>query len=215
MIDDLTLKGVTEPYRMFTSRAEYRLKLRADNADIRLTPEAEKLNLISKERKKYFNDKLDQINNLNKILKNQYVTPKYIENMGVKINQDGKKRSAFELLSYPNINFSIIKEIFNLESLDSYSNEVKEQIAVEAHYKGYLKKQDSEILSLKKDEKFKIPEDIDYKKMSSLSLEIREKLSKIRPKTISQASRIDGVTPASLSFLLAFIKNREKLKKFA
>ena len=215
MIDDLTLKGVTEPYRMFTSRAEYRLKLRADNADIRLTPEAEMLNLISKERKKYFNDKLDQINNLNKILKNQYVTPKNIENIGVKINQDGKKRSAFELLSYPNINFSAIKEIFNLESLDSYPNEVKEQIAVEAHYKGYLKKQDSEILSLKKDEKFKIPEDIDYKKMSSLSLEIREKLSKIRPKTISQASRIDGVTPASLSFLLAFIKNREKLKKFA
>ena len=173
------------------------------------------MNLISKERKKYFNDKLDQINNLNKVLKNQYVTPKYIENMGVKINQDGKKRSAFELLSYPNINFSAIEEIFNLESLDSYPNEVKEQIAVEAHYKGYLKKQDSEILSLKKDEKFKIPEDIDYKKMSSLSLEIREKLSKIRPKTISQASRIDGVTPASLSFLLAFIKNREKLKKFA
>ena len=102
-----------------------------------------------------------------------------------------------------------------MESLDSYPNEVKEQIAVEAHYKGYLKKQDSEILSLKKDEKFKIPEDIDYKKMSSLSLEIREKLSKIKPKTISQASRIEGVTPASLSFLLAFIKNREKLKKFA
>ena len=215
MIDDLTLKGVTEPYRMFTSRAEYRLKLRADNADIRLTPEAEMLNIISKERKKYFNNKLAQINELNKILKNQYVTPKNVENVGIKINQDGKKRSAFELLSYPNINFSIIKEIFNLESLDSYPNEVKEQIAVEAHYKGYLKKQDSEILSLKKDEKFKIPEDIDYKKMSSLSLEIREKLSKIRPKTISQASRIDGVTPASLSFLLAFIKNREKLKKFA
>jgi tRNA uridine 5-carboxymethylaminomethyl modification enzyme len=215
MIDDLTLKGVTEPYRMFTSRAEYRLKLRADNADIRLTPEAEMLNIISKERKKYFNNKLAQINELNKILKNQYVTPKNVENVGIKINQDGKKRSAFELLSYPNINFSAIKEIFNLESLDSYPNEVKEQIAVEAHYKGYLKKQDSEILSLKKDEKFKIPEDIDYKKMSSLSLEIREKLSKIRPKTISQASRIDGVTPASLSFLLAFIKNREKLKKFA
>ena len=215
MIDDLTLKGVTEPYRMFTSRAEYRLKLRADNADIRLTPEAEMLNIISKERKKYFNNKLAQINELNKILKNQYVTPKNVENVGIKINQDGKKRSAFELLSYPNINFSAIKEIFNLESLDSYPNEVKEQIAVEAHYKGYLKKQDSEILSLKKDEKFKIPEDIDYKKIPSLSSEIREKLSKIRPKTISQASRIDGVTPASLSFLLAFIKNREKLKKFA
>jgi len=215
MIDDLTLKGVTEPYRMFTSRAEYRLKLRADNADIRLTPEAEKLNLISLERKSHFNTKLTKLNELNNILKNQYVTPNHIEKIGYKINQDGKKRSAFDLLSYPDINFEIVKEIFNIESLDSYSSEVKEQISIEAHYKGYLKKQDSEILSLKKDEKIKIPEDIDYSEMSSLSMEIREKLSKIRPKTISQASRIDGVTPASLSFLLAFIKNREKSKKFA
>ena len=215
MIDDLTLKGVTEPYRMFTSRAEYRLKLRADNADLRLTPEAEKLNLISAERKSHFNAKLAKINDLNNILKNQYVTPNHIEKIGYKINQDGKKRSAFDLLSYPDINFEIIKEIFNLESLSSYSSEVKEQISIEAHYKGYLKKQDSEILSLKKDEKIKIPENIDYSEMSSLSMEIREKLSKIRPKTISQASRIDGVTPASLSFLLAFIKNREKSKKFA
>jgi len=215
MIDDLTLKGVTEPYRMFTSRAEYRLKLRADNADIRLTPEAEKLNLISVERKNHFNTKLTKLNELNNILKNQYVTPNHIEKMGYKINQDGKKRSAFDLLSYPDINFEIVKELFNLESLDSYSSEVKEQISIEAHYKGYLKKQDSEILSLKKDEKIKIPEDIDYSEMSSLSMEIREKLSKIKPKTISQASRIDGVTPASLSFLLAFIKNREKSKKFA
>ena len=92
---------------------------------------------------------------------------------------------------------------------------IRDRISIEAHYKGYLKKQDSEILSLKKDEKIKIPDDIDYSEMSSLSMEIREKLSKIRPKTISQASRIDGVTPASLSFLLAFIKNREKSKKFA
>ena len=215
MIDDLTLKGVTEPYRMFTSRAEYRLKLRADNADIRLTPEAEKLNLISVERKKHFEAKSKKITELNNILKNQYVTPNHIEKLGYKINQDGKKRSAFDLLSYPDINFEIVKEIFNIESIDSYSSEVKEQISIEAHYKGYLKKQDSEILSLKKDEKTKIPEDIDYSEMSSISMEIREKLSKIKPKTISQASRIDGVTPASLSFLLAFIKNREKSKKFA
>ena len=215
MIDDLTLKGVTEPYRMFTSRAEYRLKLRADNADIRLTPEAEKLNLISVERKKHFEAKSTKITELNNILKNQYVTPNHIEKLGYKINQDGKKRSAFDLLSYPDINFEIVKEIFNIESIDSYSSEVKEQISIEAHYKGYLKKQDSEILSLKKDEKTKIPEDIDYSEMSSISMEIREKLSKIKPKTISQASRIDGVTPASLSFLLAFIKNREKSKKFA
>tara|TARA_B100000401_G_scaffold437969_1_gene384948 strand:+ start:1250 stop:3127 length:1878 start_codon:yes stop_codon:yes gene_type:complete len=215
MIDDLTLKGVTEPYRMFTSRAEYRLKLRADNADLRLTLEAEKLNLISQARKNHFNNKLKKLNDLNNILKNQYVTPHHIEKIGIKINQDGKKRSAFDLLSYPDINFDTIKKIFNIDSLDTYSTEIKEQISIEAHYKGYLKKQDSEILSLKKDEKIKIPENIDYFEMASLSMEIREKLSKIRPKTISQASRIDGVTPASLSFLLAFIKNREKSKKFA
>ena len=215
MIDDLTLKGVTEPYRMFTSRAEYRLKLRADNADLRLTLEAEKLNLISQARKNHFNNKLKKLNDLNNILKNQYVTPHHIEKIGIKINQDGKKRSAFDLLSYPDINFDTIKKIFNIDSLDTYSAEIKEQISIEAHYKGYLKKQDSEILSLKKDEKIKIPENIDYFEMASLSMEIREKLSKIRPKTISQASRIDGVTPASLSFLLAFIKNREKSKKFA
>ncbi len=215
MIDDLTLKGVTEPYRMFTSRAEYRLKLRADNADLRLTLEAEKLNLISQARKNHFNNKLKKLNDLNNILKNQYVTPHHIEKIGIKINQDGKKRSAFDLLSYPDINFDTIKKIFNIDSLDTYSSEIKEQISIEAHYKGYLKKQDSEILSLKKDEKIKIPENIDYFEMASLSMEIREKLSKIRPKTISQASRIDGVTPASLSFLLAFIKNREKSKKFA
>ena len=215
MIDDLTLKGVTEPYRMFTSRAEYRLKLRADNADLRLTLEAEKLNLISQTRKNHFNNKLKKLNDLNNILKNQYVTPHHIEKIGIKINQDGKKRSAFDLLSYPDINFNTIKKIFNIYSLDTYSTEIKEQILIDAHYKGYLKKQDSEILSLKKDEKIKIPENIDYFEMASLSMEIREKLSKIRPKTISQASRIDGVTPASLSFLLAFIKNREKSKKFA
>tara|TARA_B100000427_G_scaffold327961_1_gene339955 strand:- start:1307 stop:1909 length:603 start_codon:yes stop_codon:yes gene_type:complete len=200
---------------MFTSRAEYRLKLRADNADLRLTLEAEKLNLISQTRKNHFNNKLKKLNDLNNILKNQYVTPHHIEKIGIKINQDGKKRSAFDLLSYPDINFNTIKKIFNIDSLDTYSTEIKEQISIEAHYKGYLKKQDSEILSLKKDEKIKIPENIDYFEMASLSMEIREKLSKIRPKTISQASRIDGVTPASLSFLLAFIKNREKSKKFA
>ena len=215
MIDDLTLKGVTEPYRMFTSRAEYRLKLRADNADMRLTPEAAQLNLISQERNSHFQKKRQKISELNNMLKNQYVTPSQLENSGVKISKDGKKRSALDLLSYPDLDFNKIAEIFNLSSLDTYPKEVKEQIAIEAHYSGYLKKQDSEILSLRNDEKTKIPEEIDYNKMPSLSSEIKEELSRIRPKTISQASRIDGITPASLSFLLAFIKNREKHKKFA
>ena len=215
MIDDLTLKGVTEPYRMFTSRAEYRLKLRSDNADVRLTPIADKINLLSEKRKIIFTKKNHLIGELYNILKNQYVSPSLVDTFDVKINKDGKKRSAFELLSYPNVDFEKIANIFDLALLNSYPSEVKEQIAIEAHYKGYLKKQESEIIALKKDEKIKIPQDIDYFKMPSLSAEIKEKLTKIRPKTLSQAARIDGITPASLSFILAFIKNRAKLKKFA
>ena len=215
MIDDLTLKGVTEPYRMFTSRAEYRLTLRADNADIRLTPVAQKLGLISNNRENIFNLKVNAINELDKIVKNQYVTPKYLEKIGIKINQDGKKRSAFDLLSYEGFNIKKIAEIFNLPEINDFEDEVKEQIEIESHYKGYIKKQKSEILSLKNDEKIKIPDELDYSHIVSLSNEIREKLIKLRPKTIYQASRIDGITPSSINLILTFIKNRAKSKKSA
>ena len=215
MIDDLTLKGVTEPYRMFTSRAEYRLTLRADNADIRLTPVAQKLGLISNNRENLFNLKVSAINELDKIVKNQYVTPKYLEKIGIKINQDGKKRSAFDLLSYEGFNIKKIAEIFDLSEINDFADEVKEQIEIESHYKGYIKKQKSEILSLKNDEKIKIPDELDYSHIVSLSNEIQEKLSKLRPKTISQASRIDGITPSSINLILTFIKNRAKSKKSA
>ncbi|MDA7688306.1 tRNA uridine-5-carboxymethylaminomethyl(34) synthesis enzyme MnmG, partial [Pelagibacteraceae bacterium] len=215
MIDDLTLKGVTEPYRMFTSRAEYRLTLRADNADIRLTPAAQKLGLISKNRENLFNLKVSAINELDKIVKNQYVTPKYLEKIGIKINQDGKKRSAFDLLSYEGFNIKKIAEIFDILEINDFEDEVKEQIEIESHYKGYIKKQKSEILSLKNDEKIKIPDELDYSHIVSLSNEIREKLTKLRPKTISQASRIDGITPSSINLILTFIKNRAKSKKSA
>jgi tRNA uridine 5-carboxymethylaminomethyl modification enzyme len=215
MIDDLTLKGVTEPYRMFTSRAEYRLTLRADNADIRLTPVAQNLGLISNNRENLFNLKVNAINELDKIVKNQYVTPKYLEKIGIKINQDGKKRSAFDLLSYEGFDIKKIAEIFNLSEINDFEDEVKEQIEIESHYKGYIKKQKSEILSLKNDERIKIPDEIDYSHIVSLSNEIREKLSKLRPKTISQALRIDGITPSSINLILTFIKNRAKSKKSA
>tara|TARA_Y100000287_G_scaffold185475_1_gene188830 strand:+ start:948 stop:2825 length:1878 start_codon:yes stop_codon:yes gene_type:complete len=215
MIDDLTLKGVTEPYRMFTSRAEYRLTLRADNADLRLTPIALKLGLVSRQRETEFNLKANAIDELNKIVKNQYVTPKYLEKIGIKINQDGKKRSAFELLSYENFDIKRIAEIFNLPQICDFEDEVKEQIEIESHYKGYIKKQKSEILSLKNDEKIKIPDELDYNQIISLSNEIREKLNKLKPKTLSQASRIDGITPSSINLILTYIKNRAKSKKSA
>ena len=214
MIDDLTLKGVTEPYRMFTSRAEYRLLLRADNADLRLTEIGHNLGLVGSFRYQKYSDKKVDLDNLNKIVKNQYVTPNSLSKIGVQINQDGKKRSAFDLLAYPSIDIDKIEEIFDL-NLKQYSKEILDQIATEAHYKGYLKKQKSEIISLTKEEKIEIPNNLNYGLIPSLSIEIVEKLTKIKPKNLSQASRIDGVTPAALSTILSYLKTKAKSQKLA
>ena len=214
MIDDLTLKGVTEPYRMFTSRAEYRLLLRADNADLRLTEVGFNLGLVEAGRYEKYSAKKIELEKVNKIVKNQYVTPNALSKIGVQINQDGKKRSAFDLLAYPNIDIDKIDEIFDL-NLKQYSNEILDQITTEAHYKGYLKKQESEIISLTKEEKVEIPPNLKYELIPSLSTEIIEKLTKIKPKNLSQASRIDGVTPAALSVILSYIKTKAKSQKLA
>ena len=214
MIDDLTLKGVTEPYRMFTSRAEYRLLLRADNADLRLTEIGYNLGLVEADRYQKYSAKKIELEKVNKIVKNQYVTPYALSKIGVQINQDGKKRSAFDLLAYPNIDIDKIDEIFDL-NLKQYSNEILDQITTEAHYKGYLKKQESEIISLTKEEKVEIPPNLKYELIPSLSTEIIEKLTKIKPKNLSQASRIDGVTPAALSVILSYIKTKAKSQKLA
>ncbi len=214
MIDDLTLKGVTEPYRMFTSRAEYRLLLRADNADLRLTEIGHNLGLVDSDRYQKYSAKIVELEEVNKIVKNQYVTPNALSKIGVQINQDGKKRSAFDLLAYPNIDIDKIDEIFNL-NLGKYSREILNQITTEAHYKGYLKKQESEIISLTKEEKVEIPTNLNYELIPSLSTEIVEKLTKIKPKNLSQASRIDGVTPAALSVILSYIKTKAKSQKLA
>ena len=214
MIDDLTLKGVTEPYRMFTSRAEYRLLLRADNADLRLTEVGYNLGLVEAGRYEKYSAKKIELEKVNKIVKNQYVTPNALSKIGVQINQDGKKRSAFDLLAYPNIDIDKIDEIFDL-NLKQYSNEILDQITTEAHYKGYLKKQESEIISLTKEEKVEIPPNLKYELIPSLSTEIIEKLTKIKPKNLSQASRIDGVTPAALSVILSYIKTKAKSQKLA
>ena len=215
MVDDLTLKGVSEPYRMFTSRAEYRLTLRSDNADLRLTPIAKELGLSSSLRLEKFEEKTTLLLNAKNTLKNIEFTPNFIEKFNIKINKDGKKRTALDLLSYPEVNFSKIIPIWNEIKNLELSKEIIEQIEIEAHYKGYLKKQDSDIISLKRDENVKIPVNFDFKQLSSLSNELKEKLIIAKPQNISQASRIEGMSPAAVNLILSIIKSKVKNRKIA
>ena len=215
MVDDLTLKGVSEPYRMFTSRAEYRLTLRSDNADLRLTPIAKELGLSSPLRLEKFEEKTTFLLNAKNTLKNIEFTPNFIEKFDIKINKDGKKRTALDLLSYPEVNFSKIIPIWNEIKNLELSKDIIEQIEIEAHYKGYLKKQDSDIISLKRDENVKIPVNFDFKQLSSLSNELKEKLIIAKPQNISQASRIEGMSPAAVNLILSIIKSKVKNRKIA
>jgi len=215
MVDDLTLKGVSEPYRMFTSRAEYRLTLRSDNADLRLTPIAKELGLSSSLRLEKFEEKTTLLLNAKNTLKNIEFTPNFIEKFDIKINKDGKKRTALDLLSYPEVNFSKIIPIWNEIKNLELSKDIIEQIEIEAHYKGYLKKQDSDIISLKRDENVKIPVNFDFKQLSSLSNELKEKLIIAKPQNISQASRIEGMSPAAVNLILSIIKSKVKNQKIA
>ena len=203
MIDDLITKGVAEPYRMFTSRAEYRLTLRADNADIRLSSLAKDLEILSESRSLKFEKKLENINKLKVHLSSRSLTPNEASKHGIKISKDGVKRNGLELLKYKDVNFDKLKSIF---SLDEYDADVIEQIEIDNHYSGYYAKQEDDIEVFKKDENLKIPENIDYSKISGLSNEIRQKLELIRPKTFGQASRIEGITPAAINLLLTYSK---------
>ena len=215
MVDDLTLKGVSEPYRMFTSRAEYRLTLRSDNADLRLTPIAKELGLSSSLRLEKFEEKTTLLLNAKNTLKNIEFTPNFIEKFDIKINKDGKKRTALDLLSYPEVNFSKIIPIWNEIKNLELSKDIIEQIEIEAHYKGYLKKQDSDIISLKRDENVEIPVNFDFNQLSSLSNELKEKLIIAKPQNISQASRIEGMSPAAVNLILSIIKSKVKNRKIA
>jgi tRNA uridine 5-carboxymethylaminomethyl modification enzyme len=212
MIDDLVTKGVVEPYRMFTSRAEYRLTLRADNADIRLTPRGEKIGLISSSRKEYFNSKLEKINKTKLIMSSLNISPSKAENFDIKIAKDGVLRSAEEILSRNSVKLAKIREIW--PEIPYFSDEIDEQIEINCHYKGYLKKQNADILAFKRDENLVIPENLNYDDFSGLSNEIKAKFKMIKPKTLGQALRIDGVTPAAAYILLSHVK-RKSIKQIA
>ena len=204
MIDDLITKGVTEPYRMFTSRAEYRLTLRADNADQRLTDFGINLNLVRFERKKIFNEKKKNIIALNTILKNNYLTPNQAKKHDIKIAMDGVKRSCLEIMGQRKVNMAKIRQVFT--HIPIFPSSIENQVVTDAHYMGYLERQYRDIESFKKDEAVIIPHGIDYKKLSGLSNEVKSKLLKVKPKTLGQAIRIDGVTPAAIIILLSHIK---------
>ena len=212
MVDDLVTKGVAEPYRMFTSRAEYRLTLRADNADIRLSPMAIKLGCLGKERTKNFNDKQDRINKVKIALSEVNLTPNQAKKHDISISMDGVKRNGIELMGYKGVNYQKLREIF--EDLPESSEDVINQIKIDNHYKGYYSKQDADIRKFKKDEDLKIPENIDYDKISGLTAEVKKKLILVKPETFGQALRIEGMTPSAINLLLAHTK-RYKFKQSA
>ena len=209
MVDDLVTRGVTEPYRMFTSRAEYRLQLRADNADQRLTNIGIKIGCVSAERARTHQEKSLALKDAREFAKSVSLTPKEAERHGLSLNKDGQRRTAFELLSYPYVTIADLAKIW--PRLGEFAPKIAEQIEIDAKYDVYLSRQAADIAAYRRDESFELPDDFDYAGLPGLSNEMKQKLQAHRPRTIGHAGRIDGVTPAALTLLVAHVRRGKKI----
>ena len=207
MIDDLTTLGTNEPYRMLTSRAEYRLSIRADNADMRLTEMGIKIGVVKSEREKFFYEKKSVIEEKTALLESLKISPTKITEYEIPMKQDGVVRNAMQLLAFPEINFEALEKIWP-EEISQIDAKIKNQISINALYSSYLKRQEQDLAIFRQDENMKIPLDLDYNNIQSLSLEVREKLKKFRPVTIAAAFKIQGITPASIMAVMVYIKNK-------
>ena len=204
LIDDLVTKGVSEPYRMFTSRAEYRLTLRADNADQRLTPIGEQAGCVSAERRSGFAAKMERLEVARTRMRELTLTPNEVRKHGIAARLDGVRRNAAELLRLPEVDFARIAGIW--PDIKGFASDVVEQLEIDAQYAGYLGRQEADIIAFRRDEGLSLPDDLDYAAIHGLSTETRQKLSAIRPATLGQAARIDGLTPAALTLVLAHVR---------
>lgn len=213
LIDDLVTRGVTEPYRMFTSRAEYRLTLRADNADQRLTPLGQELGLVGNVRAAAFASKMERVAAARALVSGTLVSPTEAGRMGLPVNQDGRRRSLLDLIAHPQIGFDRLAVHF--PALQAIPADAREQVEVDAVYAGYLERQEADILAFRRDEGLLLPGDLDYGTVGGLSNEVRSKLEAVRPATIGQAARIEGVTAAAITMLLGHLKRAKALKASA
>lgn len=210
MIDDLTTNGVTEPYRMFTSRAEFRLSLRADNADQRLTPAAIDLGCVGEERRVSFLEKSEDLGAARQVLVSQTFTPKQISAAGIRVNQDGNRRNGLEILAFPDVSFEDVVRL--MPALEEVTPVIRRQMERDALYANYIARQEREVSVMKRDEGHVIPKDFIYGSIDGLSKELQQKLSHARPETLAQAARIDGMTPAALALILAYLR-KDKVRQ--